>query len=365
MTKLRLLFVSNLYGNTSAGSVLCWKTLIHELRLRGHRCIIVTDKHQTLVPDPDSVLISESEIKNTLRQLIEQHNPHAVLMQHDWTFPTAFFLKNIHVPLVYFVRLQNDWNNNILREYPFDVVITHSRYSHALLKQDYRKKSVIFPSFIRLENAKKTVKRKYITIINPLQIKGGGIFLTIAQRLKSEQFLAVSGWNTISPGSFKTHPVAFYDMLDFSHASNVEFTDSTLNMREIYDRTRILLLPSLFPETFSRVAYEALAYNVPTIIANRIGALPEVLGDYGRYIENPDNIQLWINAIKNSSKTNNGSADSKRETHLLPYRLDTAVSRFEQLLVTTFITNKTLHGKANKYLQALYYKTKRILYYRL
>jgi glycosyltransferase involved in cell wall biosynthesis len=44
----------------------------------------------------------------------------------------------------------------------------------------------------------------------------------------------------------------------------------------VYQQIDILVLASIFPETFSKVAREALAYGIP-VIAPRIGALPEVV----------------------------------------------------------------------------------------
>jgi len=46
----------------------------------------------------------------------------------------------------------------------------------------------------------------------------------------------------------------------------------------IYRAIDLLVIPSLSPETFSRVAREALAYGVP-VVATRVGALPEAIHD--------------------------------------------------------------------------------------
>jgi len=46
----------------------------------------------------------------------------------------------------------------------------------------------------------------------------------------------------------------------------------------VYAQLDVLVIPSLSPETFSRVAREALAYGVP-VIASRVGALTEVVMD--------------------------------------------------------------------------------------
>jgi ubiquinone/menaquinone biosynthesis C-methylase UbiE len=49
-------------------------------------------------------------------------------------------------------------------------------------------------------------------------------------------------------------------------------------MSQFYERADLVVVPSLFPEPFGRVALEALSYSKP-VIASRIGGLPEIVKD--------------------------------------------------------------------------------------
>lgn len=53
----------------------------------------------------------------------------------------------------------------------------------------------------------------------------------------------------------------------------------------VYDRTRILLIPSLGPESLPRVALEAMESGLP-VVAHRIGSLPE-LQNAAMFVEPP------------------------------------------------------------------------------
>jgi glycosyltransferase involved in cell wall biosynthesis len=79
--------------------------------------------------------------------------------------------------------------------------------------------------------------------------------------------------------------------------------------REFYCQTRILLAPSLWNESFGRVAVEAGLNGIPVVCSNR-GALPEVVDGWGialdvprrytpstRTIPTPDEVAPWADAI--------------------------------------------------------------------
>jgi glycosyltransferase involved in cell wall biosynthesis len=60
--------------------------------------------------------------------------------------------------------------------------------------------------------------------------------------------------------------------------------------------TKVLLVPSQWPEPFGRVAVEALANGIP-VVASRTGGLPEAVGDAGILVEDFSNAAAWIAAL--------------------------------------------------------------------
>lgn len=67
-----------------------------------------------------------------------------------------------------------------------------------------------------------------------------------------------------------------------SGLDNVKFTGllSSREVRRLFKGARVVVIPSLFPETFGLVAAEAISLGVP-VIARATGALPEVIGSAG------------------------------------------------------------------------------------
>jgi len=69
-----------------------------------------------------------------------------------------------------------------------------------------------------------------------------------------------------------------------------------INIKIIYKKTRILLVPSLCEETFCRVAYEGMLNNIP-ILSTKNGNLKYLLKDYAIFIKDL-NLETWKNEIQ-------------------------------------------------------------------
>jgi hypothetical protein len=68
-----------------------------------------------------------------------------------------------------------------------------------------------------------------------------------------------------------------------------------IDVKIIYNKTRIMLIPSLCDETFCRVGYEAMINKIPTISLNN-GNLKYLLKDYAIFIDS--NPELWLHKIE-------------------------------------------------------------------
>jgi len=111
--------------------------------------------------------------------------------------------------------------------------------------------------------------------------KGDRIVAKITERLPEVRFLIAgnctgAGQGTGTRNGFAASPVM--------SAGNVEYLSQVKDMREFYDRIDLLLVPSTVEDAFPRVILEAAANGIPAI-ANRVGGIPEALGDGGIAIE--------------------------------------------------------------------------------
>lgn len=109
-----------------------------------------------------------------------------------------------------------------------------------------------------------------ITMINTNQHKGARIFYALAERMPEHQFIAVRGGHG--------HQVSPKRKLD-----NLQFVPQTPDLRSVWERTRVLLMPSIY-ESYGLVGVEAGCSGIPTI-ANPTPGIRESLADAGSFVE--------------------------------------------------------------------------------
>lgn len=145
-------------------------------------------------------------------------------------------------------------------------IITVSQYLQRYLRQWAGCESVVIPfpvygngPFPQCGEADKGC----ITLINPCAYKGLPIFLELARRFPAAPFLAVPSWGTTAR-----------DRQALAARPNVQVMGAVDNIDEIFARTRVLLVPSLWGEGFPLVPVEAMLRGVP-VLASDSGGLPE------------------------------------------------------------------------------------------
>lgn len=120
-----------------------------------------------------------------------------------------------------------------------------------------------------------------ITLVNLSRAKGGDLFWLISAALPRRTFLAVAGGYgrqivRVQPNTrVERKPVA--------------------DMRTVYERTRIVLMPSA-KESWGRVAMEAACSGIPTI-AHPTPGIVEAMGDAALYADRGD-IAEWFQQIE-------------------------------------------------------------------
>ena len=129
--------------------------------------------------------------------------------------------------------------------------------------------------------------RRHVLFVNPSLEKGAAIVCLLAMMLEDKRpditFEIVE-----SRGDWQS----LVRLVSAQHGQprdalrNVLLTPNTPDMRPVYGRARVLLAPSLWFESFGRVAAEALLNGIP-VIHSGIGGLAEVVGDAGIRVDFP------------------------------------------------------------------------------
>jgi glycosyltransferase involved in cell wall biosynthesis len=105
----------------------------------------------------------------------------------------------------------------------------------------------------------------YAVLVNPCAYKGIPLFLALARRLPDVAFAAVPTWGTTAA-----------DRAALAAEPNVHLLPPADDIDEVFARTRVLLMPSLWMEAFPLLPIEAMLRGVP-VIASDAGGLPEAM----------------------------------------------------------------------------------------
>lgn len=175
----------------------------------------------------------------------------------------------------------------------------------------------------------------YVTMINPCKLKGVDIFLALAHQFPDVQFAAVPTWG------------ADQDLIKRLHKQpNIRLLKPAEDIENILSRTRILLVPSLWPETFGYVVPEAMLRGIP-VLASDIGGLPEAklgvdyllpvkAGEFGKdgFVCRAQDILPWSDALEVLLRDRDSYQACSKQSRLAAHEFvaDLSVSRFEVLM---------------------------------
>jgi len=167
-----------------------------------------------------------------------------------------------------------------------DAILVPSHFAADYYREALGLDCTVLPNAIDVDRAQADrVEPRYVTFVNPSIEKGVYAFARIADELGKRRpdipLLVVEGRGTEAT-------VASCG-LDLRVHGNVHFMAHTSDPRRFWRVTKLCLLPSLWWETQSLVAVEAMLNGIPVIGSDR-GAIPETLGQAGLILPLPDRL---------------------------------------------------------------------------
>jgi glycosyltransferase involved in cell wall biosynthesis len=239
--------------------------------------------------------------------------------------------ESVRVPVVIYLH---DVNFKILGGDPRNLkhtrFISNSLFTAVRYKNEFGISSEVVFNIIQPDRYRTHREENRVTFINPCELKGDKLAFQIAERLPWIPFLFVEGWPMNDEQYKKMH-------IRIKESGNIEWMKNTLDMRSVYKRTRILLVPSQCEEAWGRVVAEAQINGIP-VLASNIGGLPESVGRGGVLIDAnmvdkwvTELTKLWSDEQYYYKLSNNALAHSRRNE----IQTTTVIEKFLQIALTT------------------------------
>lgn len=163
------------------------------------------------------------------------------------------------------------------------------------------------------------LQRRFVTLVNLSEEKGGGLFFRLAEARPDLFFLGVAGGHgeQVSPESLP---------------SNVFLIGQSESMGLVHALTRVMIAPSS-TETYGMAAAEACVAGIP-VIAHRLPGVVEALEGAAQWCDRDDDGQ-WLSALKaldDDAGYALASARSLRRGVFLAERSDADIGRFVRIV---------------------------------
>jgi len=322
----------------NAGGEMCTHNIAKYLVSKGHAVRVLvneSEKHGITIPyDIDGV-----EVWPRIKRIdILFHWCDSIITHLGWTHYTVGLAHVFHKPVFFVVHNTHFYPCVGDRARPVNVIYNCQAAKNIL---QYPQPNIVLPppvDYRDFDLGQDPAHNKYITLINLNENKGGKILYQLARAMPERKFLAVKG---------------SYDPQIIEDLPNVHHMDHTHDIKEVYRKTRILIMPSEY-ESWGMCATEAMSNGIPVICTPTFG-LKENCGDAALYVgkepaeakkgsgddaELPkvtgrDDIQAWVRQIRSldNKKTYLHQSNLSRERA----RFHDPQKRYEELLA--FVIN--------------------------
>ena len=155
-------------------------------------------------------------------------------------------------------------------------------------------KDVIYPSSIQKSQVRS--KKQFVSMCSIHKLKGGDIFLYLVENALDIPLLGLRTESFSEELDLKIKEAARIRNSNPKNAKVVILDHTNDIVRAVYSKTRILLVPSLVDETFSRVTNEGLSYGIPIITTGK-GFIKDMIGTAGIVI-NGNDAEVWLKTIR-------------------------------------------------------------------
>lgn len=346
---MRILVVTGTYAPASGGAENSLAETLGYLGEIGHEIVIVTrGSNYRAQKDVEPRIVqcrNRRELAFVLGDLVDSVRPDVVFTQLLWSDYVLENKQKYGVRVVYFARnTSSDLDISPGHRKSPELVVANSRDTKRFLDRKWGCDSAVIYPVVRDRRFSPVLckDRRFHFMTNPVEFKGGGIFLKIAKLRPGLQFGTVCGWHQFRTGdspedgwnqemiqelglSLNKKNMKMPAFVKFDGVANVRILPVTNRMDRLFRRVRVVLLPSVWREPLSRTVVEAAACGVPPIVSDVGGVLegphvPELVVPKGADVDE------WLDRIDDLQGEESWQTASKRiRAEYEKYRKENAV----------------------------------------
>ena len=226
-----------------------------------------------------------------VEEAVAREQPDVILVQAGAPMKMAKAFQATGVPTVVYLRdVEFHELGGDPAELPGLGYIANSQFVAERFRAAYGPQPEVIRPLFRADRYATPRAPKYVTFVNPHPVKGVDLAFEIAKLCPDIPFCFVEGW----PMSREEKAA-----LEARVATqvNVHLEPRTHDMRQIYQATHTLLVPSQWEEAWGRVVTEAQFSGIPVLASDR-GGLPEAVGPGGRVLPHNAPAATWAAVLR-------------------------------------------------------------------
>ncbi len=236
--------------------------------------------------------VADADVQRTLDVVLDEFEPDAVIFEAGFgqRLDLAKYCQSIGVAsAIYFHDVEFEKMRGLAEVTNDTLLIANSRYTADSINKYVGNNVVVVQPVVNAERYRVRNDPTYVLHINPHPLKGIDITLDVAAARPDIPFLVQESW------SLSDELLAPYK-LRAALLPNVEWRPPTKNMKAVLAKTKIILVPSRWIETWGRVVTEAQLNGIPVISSNT-GGLPESVGSGGIILDVEATSEEWVTQL--------------------------------------------------------------------